>query len=216
MYVEQFEPVYLEPQGAARLTEFGKRFMGRRMEQIEKHWSVIHDVAKLIVAEHKNWAAMQAALIIEGVPTAISSGLSGYSMAHLIDHNNGKTSFTMPATVAMSMSTGTAPSVTTTGVNGDNSGQYTGYTRLTLTTANWTAASGTNPAAATYSSAGAVTFPACTGGTATETGFILADSATVNTGNALWYGTLASVVISTTQTPPTLATNALSVSLNGT
>ena len=137
-------------------------------------------------------------------------------MTSLIDHVNGKTSFTMPAAVAMSMSTGTAPTCSTTGANGDNSGQYTGYTRLTFTTTNWTAASGSNPAAATYSSAGAVTFPACTAGTATETGFIIADNATANTGHALWYGTLASVVISTTQTPPTLATNALTVSLNGT
>jgi hypothetical protein len=122
----------------------------------------------------------------------------------------------MPAAVAMSMSTGAAPTVSTTGANGDNAGQYTGYTRLTLTTTNWVAASGTNPAQGTYSSAGAVTFPACSASTATETGFILADSATLNSGNALWYGTLASVVISTTQTPPTLATNALVVSLNGT
>jgi hypothetical protein len=210
------EPVYLEPQGAAKLTDYGKRFMGARLEQIDKHWPVIHDLAKLMVAEHEKWPAMQAALIIEGIPTAISSGLSGFSMLKLIDHNNGKTSFTMPAAVAMSMSTGAAPTVSTTGANGDNAGQYTGYTRLTLTTTNWVAASGTNPAQGTYSSAGAVTFPACSASTATETGFILADSATLNSGNALWYGTLASVVISTTQTPPTLATNALVVSLNGT
>lgn len=207
---------YLEPQGPAQLTDQGKRYFGQRFELIDKHWPVIHDVAKLMVAEHQKWPAMQAALLIEGVPTNISSGLSGASMLKLIDHNNGKTSFTMPATVAMSMSTGSAPTVSTTGANGDNAGQYTGYTRLTITTTNWVAASGTNPAQGTYSSAGAVTFPACTASTATETGFIIADNATLNSGAALWYGTLASVVISTTQTPPTLATNALVVSMNGT
>ena len=217
MHTERFEPVMLNPAGVAQLTEYGKHFMSRRLEQIEQHWPVLHDVLKLAHKEQQRWPAIHAALQIEGVPTAISSGLSAFAMTSLIDHVNGKTSFTMPTTIAMSMSTGTAPTVSTTGANGDNTGQYTGYTRLTFTTTNWVAASGTNPAAATYSSAGVVTFPACTGGSpVTETGFIIADSATLNSGHALWYGTLASVVISPTQTPPTLAQNALTVSLNGT
>jgi hypothetical protein len=217
MEIERFQPVMLEPVGAARLTEHGKRFMSRRMEGIDRHWPVLHDMFTLAHAEQRRWPAIEAALRIEGVPVAISSGLSGYSMLKLIDHVNGKTSFTMPAAVAMALGTA-APTVATTGVWGaTETTNYTGYARLAFTTANWTAAAGTNPAAATYSSAGAVTFAGCSGGSpTTELGFIVTDNATLNSGNALWYGTLASVVISPTQTPPTLATNALSVSLNGT
>jgi hypothetical protein len=139
----------------ARLTEYGKRFLGRRREQVDQHWAVIHDVLKLAHAEHRRWPAIEAALRIEGVPTAISSGLSGYAMLKLIDHVNGKTSFTMPAAVAMAMGTA-APTVSTTGVWGTTeTTNYTNYGRLTVTTTNWVAAAGTNPAVATYSNAGA-------------------------------------------------------------
>lgn len=216
LHTERFEPVHIEPQGVAQLTEYGRRFMSHRMEQVDKFWDVVHDIAKLAQAEQLKWPAIQAALQIEGVPVAISSGLGGATMLKVLDHVNGKTSFTMPAAVAMALGTA-APTVSTTGVWGSTeTTNYTSYGRLTLTTTNWVAASGTNPGVATYSSAGAVTFPACTGSTATELGFLITDNATINTGAALWYGTLTSVVISTTQTPPTLATNALSVSMNGT
>jgi hypothetical protein len=216
MHTERFEPVYLQPEGAARLTEYGKRFMSRRLEQLDKCWPVLHDIIKLAISEELKWPAIQAALAIEGVPTNISSGLSGYWMNNLLPFATGKTTFSVPTTVTMAMTTGAAPTVTTTGACGDNAGQYTSYARLTLTNANWSAVSGTNPCAMTYSTAGAVTFAACTGSTATETGFVICDNATLNTGNAYWYGTLTSVVISLTQTPPTLAQNALTVSFNGT
>lgn len=216
LHAERFEPAYLEPTGPAQLTEYGKRYFSRRMAQVEKHWPVIFDVLKLAHAEKRRWPAIEAALQIEGVPVAISSGLGGATMLSLLDHASGKTAFTKPATTAMALGTA-APTVSTTGVWGaTETTNYTGYARLTITQANFVAASGTNPGVTTYSSAGAVTFPACTASTATELGFLITDNATINTGNSLFYGTLASVVISTTQTPPTLATNALSLSFNGT
>jgi hypothetical protein len=206
----------LVPEGAARLTEYGKRFMSSRMEQVDRFWDTVHDVVKLAHAEARKWADIEAALKEEGCPTAISSGLSGYSMLKLLDHNNGKTSFTMPASVAMALGT-SAPTVATTGNWGAaETGSYAGYARLGVSTSAWTPASGTNPAAATYCGSGAVTFAGCTASSATQTGFILVDSGVIGSGNALWYGGLSSVTISTTQTPPTLAQNALTVQLNGT
>ncbi len=104
-----------------------------------------------------------------------------------------------------------APTSTTTGVIGANEASYTGYARTASTMG---AASAATPSVATNSAT--ITFPNCTGGTSTLLGFINADSATANAGNALWYGTLTSTVISTTQTPPTIAAGALSLSMTGT
>lgn len=209
--------VLLEPQGPAKLTEYGKRYFSKRLETVDRHWDAMWDIIKLAKAEQLKWPAMEAALAAEGVPTAISSGLSNYSQLKALDYLSGKTTsaFAM-STTAVALTTGAVPTVSTTGACGDNTGQYGGYTRLTVTVANFVAASGTNPAQTTYSSAGAVTFPACTSSTATETGFVIADATTVNTGNAFFYGTLTSVVISTTATPPTIAQNAMVLSLNGT
>ena len=44
-------------------------------------------------------------------------------------------------------------------------------------------------------------------------GFLIVDTTTINTGNALFFGQLTSTVISTTQTPPTIAAAAMSLSL---
>jgi hypothetical protein len=45
-------------------------------------------------------------------------------------------------------------------------------------------------------------------------GYIIVDSATVGAGNAIWWGSVTSTVISTTQTPPTFAINALELTLS--
>lgn len=141
----------------------------------------------------------------------ITNGISQYGMAKLIDHINGKTSFTMPTTVAMALAT-TAPTSTTTGATLVEA-TYTGYGRQTIAAAGFNAATAATPSVATNN--GAITFGACTAGTSTLLGFMLADSATTGAGNSLWYGTLASTVISTTQTPPTVASTAMSLSMTG-
>ena len=142
----------------------------------------------------------------------ITNGISQYGMSHLLDHINGKTSFTMPATVAMGLWTA-ALSSTSTGATASEAA-YTGYARQTIAGAGFNAATAATPSVSTNN--GAITFPACTGGTSTLIAFMLADSATIGAGNALWYGTLTSTVISTTQTPPTVATTAMSLSMTGT
>jgi hypothetical protein len=206
-------PAFLIPEGPALLTEHGKRVIDQRGLLVDKHWPELWDICKLAREEHAKWPDIQKALTESGVPTMITSGIGQATMAKIIDHVNGKTTFTLPAADAMALAT-TAPTSTTTGVTIVEAA-YTGYTRVTLTQASWSnAATAATPSVATNN--GAITFPACTGGTSTLLGFMIADSATLAAGANLWYGTLTSTVISTTQTPPTVATTAMSLSMTGT
>ena len=199
--------------------------MDRIWTDLDRHSNTIRDVARCydpklrpgqleltFEQEMELWAAMEQALKDEGVPTAITSGVSQYGMSHLIDHIDGKTSFTMPATVAMGLWT-VAPTSTSTGASANESA-YTGYARVTLAGSAFNAATSATPSVSTNAST--ITFGACTAGTSTLLGFMLIDNATIGSGNALWYGTLASVTISTTQTPPTVASGVLSLSMTGT
>jgi hypothetical protein len=199
--------------------------MDRVWTDLEKHSNTIRDVARCydpalrlgqiartVEEEIELWASMEKALKDEGVPTAITSGVSQYGMGKLIDHLNGKTSFTMPTTVALGLWT-VAPSSTSTGALASEAG-YTGYARVTIAAAGFNAATAATPSVATNAST--ITFGNCTASTSTLAGFLVCDSATTGAGNALWYGTLTSVTISTTQTPPTVAAAALSLSMTGT
>jgi hypothetical protein len=118
----------------------------------------------------------------------------------------------MPATVAAALLTA-APTSTTTGASATEAA-YTGYAELAIAAAGWNSATAATPSVATNAST--LTFNNCTGGTSTLAGFLIKDSSTLASGNALWYGTLATVTISTTQTPPTIAAGSLSVSMTGT
>jgi hypothetical protein len=209
--VARFEPVYLEI-ADVHPTEYGKRWLDRRLAELERFSATIRDVGKLAIAELRDWPWIERQLDAEGVPQAISSGISQYAMPALINHINGKTAYTMPTTVAMALATA-APTSTTTGATVAEA-TYTGYGRQTLAAATWNAATLATPSVATNAST--ITFGNCTAGTSTLLGFLIADSATVAAGNSLWYGTLTSTVISTTQTPPTVAAGALSVSMTGT
>jgi hypothetical protein len=204
--------VLLVPDGPMRPTEYGKRWMEKTWEAIARFDRTIRDVAALDAFERPRWAMMQRELELSGVPTNITSGVSQYGMQHLIDHLNGKTPFTMPATVAMGLWT-VAPTSTSTGALAGEAA-YTGYARQTLVGTVFGAASPATPSVSLNAST--ITFGNCTGSTSTLLGFELCDSATVAAGNALWYGTLPSTVISTTQTPPTIATGSLSTSMTGT
>lgn len=86
----------------------------------------------------------------------------------------------------------------------------TGYARKT-SAGSWGAASGGNPASI-VNSAGAITFNAITAGTATVIGYFGSPISTTGGAGAIYfYGTCTSVVISATQTPPTIAANGLTV-----
>jgi hypothetical protein len=211
LQVEQFEPVYLEL-GECRLTEYGKRYFEERLTFIDRFDAVLRDIAKLARAEQWKWPLITRQLELEGVPVAVS-GLSQY-VGHLVmDHLVGKTAFTMPATIAMALDTA-APTSTSTGASQAETA-YTGYTaRQAIAGAAWTAATTATPSVSANNAT--ITFGNCTGTGATLLGFTIDDSVTVGAGNAIWFGALTSTVISTTQTPPTVAAAALSLSVNTT
>lgn len=224
LLVARAEPVFLIPEGSMRPTEYGKRWLERAWTDLDRHSNTIRDVAKLerpgplldVVElgelERVRWAGLEELLRAEGVPTAITSGVSQYGMSHLLDHVNGKTAFTMPATVAIALATA-APTSTTTGATLTEA-NYTGYAEVVIAAAGWNAATAATPSVSTNN--GAISFGNCTAGTNTLAGFGIKDSSTAGAGNMLWYGTLASVTISTTQTPPTIGNGILSVSMTGT
>jgi hypothetical protein len=212
MRVEEFQPVYLVPEGPARLTEYGKRWFDDRYAQVDRFWHVLRDISKLAAHEATRWVDITAALEAEGVPTAITSGYSQYAMAKIIDHSDGKTSWTMPATVAITLTT-VAPTSTSTGAS-ITEASYSTFARVTIAGSGFNAATAATPSVSTNN--GAITFAACTGGSSTLLGFATADSASLGAGNLIFYGTLASTVISTTATPPTIADQGASFSLTGT
>jgi hypothetical protein len=206
--IQRFEPVYLEL-GEAKITDHGKRWLERRFAFTDKFLAILRDIARLAHAEHWQWPRIQRQLALEGVPQAIANGISQYAMHLLVDHINGKTSFTMPTTVAMTLCTAN-PASTSTGASQAETA-YVGYGRQTLAGAAFVAATTATPSVSTNAST--ITFANCTGTGSTLLGFTLCDSATTGAGNMLWFGSLASTVISTTQTPPTVAAGALSLSM---
>jgi hypothetical protein len=143
-----------------------------------------------------------------GLPViAGGSGLSQYAEAKIVDHLNGKTSYTMPTHACLALCTATVTSAST-GSSITEAG-YTGYARLDFV-ANWTAATtGVTPSVGVNTAS--ANFATCTGGTSTCTYFAICDATT--TGNVIWWGTLSSVTISTTQTPASVAASALQTSM---
>ena len=115
------------------------------------------------------------------------AALSDYLENKLLDHIVGKTSFTMP-TAYIALFTANP-----TDAGGGTEANYGSYARVTTSGATWAAASG-----GASSNAAAITFPACTSGTNTITGFGIYDAST--TGNLLAWGT-CSLSVSTGITP---------------
>lgn len=121
-----------------------------------------------------------------------------------LDHNLGKASFTMPTTVALALCTA-SPSDSSTGAT-ITEASYTGYARKKIEAASLNAAS----SGKTTNSA-VLEFAACTAGSSTVTAFAILDSTTIGAGNILYWGTVTSTVISTTQTPATVAIAGLEI-----
>lgn len=200
-------PMYLEV-GETKITEHGKRWFDAWVTGIERFRATIIDVAKLALSELWDWQRIQRALDAEGVPQALSSGISKTQMQALINASTKQAVYTAPGAFVVALATA-APSSSSTGAAMSETA-YVGYAR---TAATMGASTNADPSVATNS--GTVTFPNCTGTGSTLLGFCCCDSATTGAGAALWYGTLTSTVISTTQTPPTIAAGALSLSMTG-
>jgi hypothetical protein len=206
--VQRFEPVYLELE-PAKITEYGKRRMDSWMSGVDRFWGTIRDIAKVAYSELREWDWMQRTLDAEGVPQNIANGISQSMMHQLLDHAIGKLAFTFPATVAMSLDTAN-PSSTSTGASQAET-VYTNYVRLLFSTATFNSSTTATPSVAL--NAATLTFANCGATGSTLLGFCLNDSQTTGAGNVMWFGGLTSTVISSTQTPPTIAAGALSMSL---
>ena len=139
--------------------------------------------------------------------------LADAACAKILDHLNGKTSYTLVTPNYVALLTGTAlQSDTGASIIAANNveANYTSYARLSLAAADYNAAAaGAHPPNATMTMPVAQkTWPACTGGTATVTNWCIVLGTAVTRGNAgdiTFFGTCTSTVISTTQTPPTVA-----------
>jgi hypothetical protein len=88
---------------------------------------------------------------------------------------------------------------------------YTGYARKEVSAAMWNAAVAGTPSS--IANKESFTFAAVTGGTSTIIAWALCDSSETAKGNVIMWGTAASTVLSTTQTPATVAAEVLSLTL---
>lgn len=139
--------------------------------------------------------------------------LADVAAAKILDHLNGKTTYTLVTPNYVALLTGTAlqadTGVTITTTNNVEA-NYTSYARLSLAASDYNAAAaGAHPPDATMTMPIAQkTWPACTGGTSTVTNWCIVlgtSTARANAGDITFFGTCTSTVISTTQTPPTVA-----------
>ena len=106
--------------------------------------------------------------------------MSNYLRNKLLDHANGKTTFTMPTTVYLAALT-SASSVSGPGT--EVSTTSTGYARQAITATMSAASAGSS------SNGGTVTFGPATAAWGTITDFAVFDAAAA--GNMLWFGTLS-------------------------
>lgn len=142
---------------------------------------------------------------LEEAGELVMASYSDYAENKIQDHVWGKAAWTMPATVAVALCT-VVPTDASTGAT-ITEASYTGYTRVVVAAANVAAASG-----GSSSNSAQLTGGACTASSSTIIGYAVLDSSTIGAGNSLMWGTCASTVVSTTQTPPTIAVGALASS----
>jgi len=134
------------------------------------------------------------------------ASFNDYLENKVLDHIFNDSSYTAPSpSLGLWTSTLTDASTGATA----NEATYTGYARLAIAAADMSAA-----ASGSKTNGNALTFAACTGSTSTITFWEICDSGTTGAGNALVWGTATSTVISTTQTPATIASSGLTVTLD--
>jgi len=220
MQVEEFEPVFLVPEGPALPSEAGKRWLDRCFTTIEYFRDVLVDLFKVAEIEMAEWDPRMNQLIEAEIPLMVS-GIGQATMQKILDYMDNVTTTAFnpgggtPTNLSLGISPASAPASTTTGTTfADGTSNYTGYARQTLTAATyWNASTAATPAVVTTKAT--ITF-AYTSGTATENGFMLCDSSTTNAGVNYFFGSLGGVVINSTQNPPTIASGSLSLSLTTT
>ncbi len=137
------------------------------------------------------------------------SAMSGFSEAiaeKTLGHMWGKTSFTMPAELFLALCTA-VPTASSTGESIESTeATYTGYVRLKL---NLTQFKLTKAATSTIKNELELTFASCTGLEKTVIGWATTEKKRGEACNIVMWGTATSTVISSTQTPPKIAAEAL-------
>lgn len=154
--------------------------------------------------DRRSWLITPRGMLLPQI--AGGSGFSQYAESHIVDHANGKTSWTMPTGSYLCLCT-SVPTSTNTGST-ITEASYTGYGRQSLS-GKWAAATAATPSVGATNAT--VTFAACTGGSSTVTAIAICDASTA--GNMIWWGTCSSTTVSTTYTPATVASGALTVQL---
>jgi hypothetical protein len=141
------------------------------------------------------------------VPRGLTAAsFSDYLENKVLDHIFNDGTYSVP-TASLGLWTSALTDASTGATAGEAA--YTTYARVTIGAADMSAA-----ASGSKTNTAAFTFPACTAGTSTVTFWGTFDSATIGAGNLLVWGTATSTVISTTQTPPTVAIGGLVVTLD--
>jgi hypothetical protein len=133
------------------------------------------------------------------------AGLSNAVELSLLEHLVAKTSYTMPTSPLYLALVQTNAVVETDTAATITEATYTGYARKSVAGTDWGAA-----AAGQIANANAITFAACTAGTNTIIGWALVTTSS-GAGTIQCYGTLPSLVVSSTQTPVNFAVGALVV-----
>lgn len=123
----------------------------------------------------------------------------------VLDHLVNNTSYTMP-TPSLGLWTSAVGDTSTAATAGELT--YTTYARMAISSTNMSPA-----ASGSVTNDVAITFPAVTAGGGTVTFWMLCSSSSGAGDNIVW-GTATSTVISTTQTPPTIAIGGFVITLD--
>lgn len=137
--------------------------------------------------------------------------MSGFSQAwavKVLEHITKKKETASP-TLYLALCT-VVPTNSSTGAT-ITEANYTGYARKEVPASILNSAVAGTPSS--INNKEAFTFNACTAGTSTIVGWALCDSSETAKGNVVMWGTAASTVISTTQTPASIAAEVLSLTL---
>lgn len=134
-------------------------------------------------------------------------GFSDATAKKILDHLTGKATFAAPAAQYLALVTVAVTDADTAGTLTEAA--YTGYARKQVLAADMSAAAGAGVNVEAHNTVQQI-FANCTASTSTVIGWALVDSS-AGAGAVLMFGTCSSTVISTTQTPPTIAASALSL-----
>ena len=145
-------------------------------------------------------------LVKQQVPLGLVAASAGNAVENkILDHLTNQTSYTMP-TPYLALWTSALDDTSTAATSGELT--YTTYARQAISGTNMSAA-----ASGSVTNDVAITFPTVSSGGGTVTYWQLASSSS-GAGDTIVWGTATSTVVSTTQTPPTVAIGGLVVTLD--